>query len=255
MKHYLFLCIGLSFGVQVLAQNRIELSGLSPKQRVKLAKKEQKQAKKDPEYLQLMEKGLALFQNHAYEEARKVYQTAHDRRPQNVYPLVMLQDIEVAENKLAMESASQQDVELTSDASMNRELKLDGPYSSKHEEPIPKKDTSPKKPDGNPTSGNVEIIVNTPDALEKSNIAKNADPELPKSPVISYPTYENDGIYLDTLSEGSAEVFLITVVEKGVSTTYRKVHHAWGATYYFINGQDLPKHEYEQKIEAIGIKP
>ena len=87
--------IAFFFGTKFsLAQE--DFSNMSPKQRIKVAKKEQKAAKKDKEYLALMDEALIAFQAKDYSKAQDLYQKAHERRPDNVYPMVMLDDIALA---------------------------------------------------------------------------------------------------------------------------------------------------------------
>jgi len=246
---FLFIFVHTS----VLAQK--DWSNLSPNQKIKLAKKEQKAAKKDPEYLKLMDEALVLFQEGKFEEAKRKYTEAHNRRPDNVYPMVMLDDIEVAmnlpqeetkeevveeeiiqeisEKEIAIESLEEEILQEEN----NIEVQIDEMAEEEklEEESIEKEDTQivvPVEP---------EVVINRE---IKANTEKTVIIHPPK-------IYENDGVYREKLKEGNADVEQITIVEKGQATVYRKVTHAWGAVYYFENGDAIFKSEWEKVVSEI----
>jgi hypothetical protein len=71
--------------------------------------------------------------------------------------------------------------------------------------------------------------------------------------IINHPpkVYEKDGVFRENLKEGNADVEQITIVEKGQATVYRKVSHAWGAVYYFENGDAIFKSEWEKIVAEL----
>lgn len=221
-------------------------SKMSPKQKIKLAKKEQKAAKKDPEYLKLMDEALILFQDGKYNEAKVLYNTAHNRRPDNVYPMVMLDDIEVAitlpKEELVVEEIIQKEIIVENIAPQIIEEKVEV------EEEV----------------NVIEEVKNEDIALEVTPIVVPVDTEIKleeekkevvatEKVVITHPIkmYKEDGIYSEDLKEGNATIHQITFVEKGVSVVFRKVSHPWGAVYFFQNGDPITKAEWNKMQERV----
>ena len=246
-RSFLILLI-LSLSTSFYGQD--DWSKLSAKQKIKIAKKEQKAAKKDPEYLKLMEEALVLFQEGNFEDAKVKYEAAHDRRPDNVYPIVMLEDIEVAINspeeakeEAIVEESVQEVIEeevtpivapLISET--NVEIQED-----ELEEPIVEPEITESK----------EIILPTVAEKPTTVVKPTKHPEKETTRVQVQKEYLNDGVYKDSFKEGSANVEQIKIVNKGVETTYRKVSHSWGAIYYFKGEDSISKNEWEDLLKEI----
>lgn len=246
---FLFVFIQLP----VLAQK--DWSNLSANQKIKLAKKEQKAAKKDPEYLKLMEEALVLFQDGKFEEAKEKYSAAHSRRPDNVYPMVMLDDIEVAMNLPQVETQEEIVEEEIIEEIIEEEIAIE-----RLEEEILEEENEIEAEIDELAIDEIEIE----EAVEKDNtqIVVPIEPEVVinreikannEKTVINHPpkVYEKDGVYRENLKEGNADVEQITIVEKGQATVYRKVSHAWGAVYYFENGDAIFKSEWEKVVAEL----
>lgn len=220
------------------AQN--SFSNLSPKQKIKLAKKEQKAAKKDKEYIQLMDEALILFQDQHFLDAKSKYESASKRRPDNVYPLVMLDDIEIAINAQKEEIKQEEIAETTIPESiiLEEEIIISNKIIAIEEDPI--------------AIENKEIIV--PLDTEKE-IADNIKPDEKKEILIVKPraqkVYKDDGVYFSEFKEGSAQVSQIEIIKKGVNTSYRMVVHSWGATYYFKGSDPITKDEWLKINEEL----
>lgn len=223
--------------ISLTSYAQTDWSKLSANQKIKLAKKEQKEAKKDPEYIQMMDEAMLLFQEGQFEKAKEKYTQAHLRRPDNVYPMVMLDDIEIAMNLPKEEMVEEEiplaepevEIIIVEEPALLEDQNID---NSKVEEEIlveEKEIIIPKDPE------KTAPIVAKP---ERKAEVKNPSTQVQKS-------YENDGVYRESLKEGSAKVDQITVVEKGVSTVYRRVDHSWGATYFFKNGEAITEKEWD----------
>ena len=209
-------------------------SGLSANQKIKIAKKEQKAAKKDKEYLQLMDEALQLFQNKEFEAAQEKYEAAHLRRPDNVYPMVMLDDIQIA-----LETIEEETVIVKEE--IPEEIPIIQPELIEKEEIAEEKPIEPK------VDPQVQEPINLPKDPE-IEIAETQKPSLspePKVVIKQEPkVYLEDGTYFKNFKEGSANVEEIEIIEKGVKTSYRKVSHSWGAVYYFKNKDSITKEEW-----------
>lgn len=250
MTYKTFISIFIGVFIFTLNMNaQKDFSKLSPKQRIKLGKKEQKEAKNDPQYLKLMDEGLAFFQLKEYDKALSKYQQAHDRRPQNVYPLIMIDDVEVAKDVLTV--LTKPETEVTIDNNdlnakppeyKKQESNINNIAEEKEEENLETIETQSPDPDPEP------IVINTPENLEKKTIKSNKPVTLEKK---EEKVYDSDGIYRETFKEASATIHQVTIVNKGVSTVIRQVVHTWGGVFYFKNKDAISKQEYEKLIEEI----
>ena len=249
MNYKIFITLLLSvliFPLNAVAQQ--DFSKLSAKQKIKLGKKEQKEAKKDPEYLQMMNEGMIYFQSREYDKAISKYEAAHDRRPNNVYPMVMLEDINVAKESISAETKPETVVELIDSDVTERELEnkssdleITSNIDSIQESPSEKIEIIE-------TQTQVPIVIDTPEKIEKS-VVKSA--EVKTIPKKEEKVYENDGIYRETLKEGSATIYQITIVKKGKATVLREVIHTWGGEFYFFNQDPITKQEYKKLVSKL----
>lgn len=240
--------------IQLPALAQQDWSNLSPNQKIKLAKKEQKEAKKDPEYLKLMEEALVLFQEGKFEEAKEKYSAAHTRRPDNVYPMVMLDDIEVAMNLPQVETTEEIVEKEIIEEIIDEEIAIESP-----EEEILEAEIEIEVEIEDVT---IEEIEEEPLEKENTQILVPVEPEVvinreikasTEKTIINHPpkVYEKDGVYREKLKEGNADVEQITIVEKGIGTVFRKVSHAWGAVYYFKDGDAISKSEWEKVLAEL----
>ena len=235
----------LIFSINTEAQQ--DFSKLSAKQKIKLGKKEQKEAKKDPEYLQMMNEGMAYFQTKEYDKATTKYEDAHNRRPNNVYPMVMLEDINVARELVSVETKPETTVILP-DNTESRELETkesDLVVNSTN-------DSDQDNPDENPkiieTQTEDPIVINTPENIEKQVVVPTKVNTIDKK---EEKIYESDGIYRETLKEGSATIYQTTIVTKGKTTVLREVVHTWGGEFYFMDQDPITKQEYKKLITKL----
>ena len=221
-----------------------DFSKLSPRQKIKLGKKEQKAAKNDPEYLRLMDEGLAFFQLKEYEKAMTKYEAAHNRRPENVYPVVMIEDVEIAKELISSATKAETDVVLE-----NNDLSAKIPdYKSPETNIEPKEDEKKESPVITEVKTPTPIVISTPEKLEKQT-TKVSEPI--KTEEEEEKKYKNDGIFRETLKEGSATIYQVTVVKNGNATVIRQVVHTWGGVFYFKDKDAITKQEYEKLISEL----
>jgi hypothetical protein len=248
----LFILFIFSLNINTYAQS--DWAKMTSKQKVKLAKKEQKSAKKDPEYLKMMEEALLFFQDNLFDQAKEKYTQAHNRRPDNVYPMVMLDDIEVAmESALVIEQTEE---ELYVEDIIEKEI-IDEEITTPEEKEV----TVIEEEEAEEISiFEEEEIVEEPVSIlvppvKEKEISKTKLPEenSPNNTTIIHPTkvYAEDGVYREDLKEGNAKIDQITIIEKGVATVYRKVSHAWGAVYYFQNEEPITAAEWNKILVKI----
>ena len=249
MNYKIFITLLLSVLIFPLnAEAQQDFSKLSAKQKIKLGKKEQKEAKKDPEYLQMMNEGMVYFQSREYDKAIVKYEEAHNRRPNNVYPMVMLEDINVAKELISVETKSETEVVLISNDATSKE-----PENKQSDVVVSLKadsiqETQPEKPELIETQTQDPVVINTPEKLEKQVVVSNEVETIDKK---EEKVYENDGIYRETLKEGSATIYQITIVRNGKATVLREVVHTWGGEFYFLDQDPITKQEYKKLVSKL----
>ncbi len=94
LKKTLIITLLLASGLTSFAQPR-----LSPIEKAELAAKELEEAKNDPAFLKAMDEAHQLFESQSYEQAIAKYEEASKLRPQNVYPSVIIYDIQLEMGK------------------------------------------------------------------------------------------------------------------------------------------------------------
>ena len=249
MIYKIFITLLLSvliFPLKTEAQQ--DFSQLSSKQKIKLGKKEQTEAKKDPEYLQMMNEGMVYFQAKEYDKAITKYEAAHNRRPNNVYPMVMLEDINVAKELISVEAKPETEVVLLNSAASERE-----PENKQSDIVVNLKTDSiqepqPEKTELIETQTQDPIVINTPEKVEKQVVISNEVKPIDKKEA---KVYENDGIFHETLKEGSATIHQITIVKNGKATILREVVHTWGGEFYFLDQDAITKQEYKKLVSKL----
>jgi tetratricopeptide (TPR) repeat protein len=240
--------------LQATAQK--DWSKMSANEKIKLAKKEQKAAKKDPAYLALMNEALSLFQAGKMEEAKVKYTEAHELRPDNVYPMVMLDDIEIAMNMPIVESQEEKiEEEIVTEEiaieTLDEEIFEEENQIEAEEIAIEEEEVAEETEVLEITEEDSEIIVRDEPEMKIKKDAKLV--VTPETVTINHPpkVYEKDGVYKESFKEGSANVEQVTIVEKNVATIYRKVSHSWGAIYYFQDGEAITKAEWDKMLTEI----
>jgi hypothetical protein len=246
-KNLIIILIGVfAFSINIEAQK--DFPNLSAKQKIKLGKKEQKAAKKDPEYLALMEEGLSFFQQREYGKALAKYEDAHNRRPENVYPMVMIDDIEIARNLVETQANMETEVVLENNMIEAKQPEYKQPEIKDEPEVVKNEEIKQENPEIIETQTQDVIVIKTPEKLEKE-VVSEPKPIILEEKVEK--TYENDGIFRETLKEGSATIYQITIVENGVSTIIRQVVHTWGGVFYFKDKDAISKQEYQKLINEL----
>ncbi|MBK8338950.1 MAG: hypothetical protein IPK99_02560 [Flavobacteriales bacterium] len=269
------LTIGCLWGLVGWCQERQEngqagaFARLSAKERTRLAKQEETEANQDVEYLSLMANAERLFQEQRFDEAMAVFEQAEERRPLNVYPKVKIDDLRVL--------ISKRDAELReAQAASNAAVAPSGiPPSVPIQEPDPEHDIGApiQETPGINAAPVVEEVVpdhaknEAPSAENSATIsvgqtgAKRApQPQVAKRPPLVAPATEGeraeipapvlpDGVQEERFKEGQAIVLQRTCRSGHVVQVYRKVEHAWGKTFYFLDGLSVQERVW---IERFG---
>ncbi len=238
------LCLA-SVGAQPPGRGSLteDFPGMSAKERSRIAKQEEGEAKADTAYQRMMASGEVLFQQQRYEEALAAYKEARARRPYNVYPKVKIQDLEafLDQRRKAEEAAA------PAPLSPPRSVEATAPPQK-----APDRDTSTvqvrQEPEPRAEPGKVAQVRVAPQA---TNATPQAAPlPAPKpAPVqaAAAPPPSKDGMQEREYKEGNAFVMERTVTQNGHATVYRKVVHSW-ATYYFMDGKPIDERVWKERF-------
>lgn len=250
VRFMLFTVLSLPFSLS--AQE--EFADLSAKERISIAEEEKSKAKDDPVFQRLMQDGHELFENKHYLRAIRKYEEAQAQRPYNVYPKVIITDIELSmkdtleilrkaertqipdplpkpEKKLEEQNEPEPDQTETEEQRLKRleewERKERERLQAEREK---RKEEEAKETTVTEVSGDVEEL-----SLEdfKKDLAKQ------------YPS----GLTETTTKEGNKTIITRVIVSEGKGNEYKKVVHNWGGVFYFKNGTAVPERVWKQETE------
>lgn len=229
---------------------------LSTKERIKVAENEEREASSDTKFQSIMQDGHVLFKDKHYLKAIRAYEKAQDRRPYNVYPKVIIADIELSmkdtlETLRAAEKAEtqQNQINKTETPPENLKPKVEVPKPESEKERQDKlekwenqerarlerereleKERNDAKPVETRMAGDVEIL--STDDFRK---------ELGER----YPSGVTEEIY----TEGNKTITKRIIVSRKIGNEYKKVVHGWGGVFYFKNGEAVTERVWIQDTE------
>lgn len=217
-----------------------EFAGMSAKERNRIAKQEQEDARNDPRFIAVMAEADAHFQAQRYEEALGKYAEARRLRPLNVFPKVRIQDLQALLAKHAAEqrepeAAPQHEPEVPSPTSIPVEEKHPLPANAAEPVEAPVREIPPAPPSATAPLPKPSPV---PRALEKKAMPVKSEAEPPLA----------DGVQERSFIEGRAVVLERVVAKDGLTVAYRKVTHPWGQVIHFRDGQAISEREW---IEAF----
>lgn len=221
---------------------------LSAQERSAIAEREMLEAARDSDFLRLMDEGYSLFVQKHYLKAIRKYEVARDMRPYNVYPKVIITDIELSmKDTLQTLRENETEEERTADR-----------YERKPLPELPNREKEMKEFD----EREKERLKNV-DKWEKNQRRQVADQvELKKDeddkklelqpltgqdvPVASIEDLQkelgkqySEGITQRSYDEGNRKITEHIVVKNGLGNEYKRVEHAWGGKFYFKNGSSI----------------
>ncbi len=243
--HCFFAFAILTLFSQNIALAQPEFKRLSAKERIAIGEREEVEAATDVTFQNKMEEGHELFKERHYLKAIHSYEEAQEKRPYNVYPRVIIADIELSmKDTLAL---------------LREEEKKSPPPPPKEIEA--KTETEPKvTPDDTVKRlddwerKERERMQKERDAKTKSEpIPAPIDGDVPRMSIEEYRTELGqkfpDGITETISVEGNKNVTQRVVVRSGKGDEYRRVEHSWGGVFYFKNGEAVPERVWKQETE------
>lgn len=244
---YLALAAGAQAQGTDAASLTDEFSRLSPKERARIARKEQEEARVDTAYQRVMARAEERFQQARYEDALAGYEQGRRMRPLNVYPKVKIQDIQALIKKRDEEVAKAAAiVPGTKEEPIVPAVVPTEPVATviaPREDPPPPADVAPvpeavhrpaepaplreKRTPAPLAAPIVRDTVRTARAEASNAPQREAVPQLP------------DGVRENRYREGNADVIERVVTRSGKSSVYKRTENKWGQVYYFEDGQPI----------------
>jgi hypothetical protein len=237
----LFVSTGL-FGQNDFAQ-------LSAKDRIKVAEQEEIDARRDADFQRIMQSGHEFFKEKHYLKAIHKYEEAQEKRPFNVYPKVIIADIELSmKDTLAVLRKAEQ---MESERTVQKE--------------IPKQEVKPEPEVESEAERQRRLEEWERNEREKRAEERERQKELEKPattvvegdvPVISQDEFREElgskypsGITEEITSEGNKTITKRVKVADGKGDEYKRVVHGWGGVFYFKNGDAVTERVWTQETE------
>lgn len=234
---------------------------MSPKERARVAQREQEESRTDGAYQAKMAEGETLFQQDRYEEAMALFEEARILRPLNVYPKVKIEDLKVLIRQRDERNAAEKD---GSEVPQPPHAVDTGGASALPDQPAP---VAVKAPEAGPLevfSPNDRVpppadsTTTTPASLGGSDPAPvrkqmtrtmqapRTEPAeaLPPTPTPPPP----DGVVENRYKQGSAQVTEMMVTQNGRTTVFKRVAHKYGQVYYFEDGQAIDGRVWRERF-------
>lgn len=179
----------------IAAQN--EFANLSAKAKTEMAKSEEIESEKDEIFQELMGTGMEHFESNRFEEAISAFESAGNRRPINVYPPVMIEDVKLAMSVYVEEEIEEEPKEDIPEVKKEPEMTAEERVELMYQQELAKVyDNPPVKPKEEKTDPieeqperNAEGIIILEKEIKDSEpggtpIDKSVEPEVIKEEVI-----------------------------------------------------------------------
>lgn len=230
-----------------------KFADLSAKERIKVAEQEEIDAKSDSDFQRMMLTGHELFKERHYLKAIHKYEEAQEKRPYNVYPKVIIADIELS-MKDTLEVLRKEEKKLQNQRDNQRS---DQQKPDKEQKEIPveseaerlkrvneweKKEREKRAQERERTTDKKEETVS---AQPTGDIAVMSVEDFRKELGQTYPT----GITEEIIEEGNKTITKRVKVAGGKGDEYKRVEHGWGGIFFFKNGDAITERMWKQETE------
>lgn len=230
---------------------------LSSKERINIAEKEESEAKNDTKFQSLMQEGHLLFKDKHYLKAIHSYEKAQDRRPYNVYPKVIIADIELSMKDTLQTLRAAERAEALKEELEKAEKPAEIKKEEKSENPEPESEKE-RREKQEKWENQERAKLERQRELEKQrenekpaetqmagDVVKLSTEDFKKDLGQKYP----DGITEEMTTEGNKTIIKRIVVSNNVGNEYKKVVHGWGGVFYFKNGEAVTDRVWIQETE------
>jgi hypothetical protein len=259
MKLYNLLIVAITFFVFGSLQGQTtdtEFSKLSAKERSEIAQKETMEAARDHAFLYLMDQGHQLFVEKRYLESVRKYEDARALRPRNVYPPVIIRDIELSMKDTLQLLREKEKEEKPETPSARKEPEL--PDREKIMEEFRKKEAERQKKVDEWESSQRRYMARERALKEEEDqeqqelgkfkgrdVREASVEELQEELAREY----SDGVTQRSYDDGQRKITERVVVRKGIGNAYKRVEHPWGGKFYFKNGQPISEETWNQETQ------
>lgn len=231
-----------------------EFSKLSAKERSEIAEKETFEAARDQAFLYLMDEGHYLFVQKKYLESIEKYEAAAQLRPRNVYPPVIIRDIELSmKDTLKMMREQLQELDpkpqtARKEPTLPDREKIMAEFREKEQQRQKKVDEWEQSQ--RRYSARERALKEDEDQEKRplddfsgKDIRQASEEELQQELAEQY----SDGITQRSYDDGPRKVTERVVVHKGIGNAYKRVEHPWGGKFYFKNGKPISEETWNQE--------
>jgi len=230
---------------------------LSAKEKAELARQEQMEASRDAQFLDLMDEGHSLFEARKYLQSIRKYEKAGELRPLNVYPPVIIRDIELS-MKDTLEVLREREKEMQKETPEEDRIQPEKPLPDREEEMAEfreKEKERQQKVDNWEEKQRRQLARER--ALKKEEDQKSRELVDQKGRDVRETSMEefqrdladqySSGVTQRTYEEGQRKITERIVVKGNVGNEYKKVEHAWGGKFYFKNGSPISEETWNQE--------
>lgn len=242
------LCLMVRFAAAQPEELTGDFGKLSAKERARIAKQEDADAREDAAYQQVMGEAELLFRSASYDEALVKYKEARTMRPYNVYPKVKIQDLQAliakreAEAKAMAEEVPvpEPDPPVIPAPVVQEPVPVVEPAQAEPEKPAPVE----QKPLPTPV-----VVAPKPKEQPSAPLPIPIKPVKPYTPPAAEEPHEavqeGERIY----KEGRSVVVERRIQREGRITIYRKVTHPWGEVNYFRDGTPISERAFTTDLQ------
>lgn len=249
------LFAGLVASTSILAQGR-DFSELSASERAERAEKESLEAAQDQAFLFLMDKGHQMFSEKHYLKAIRAYEDAGALRPNNVYPPVIIRDIEISMKDTLNTLRKKEAEEL--DSTKQQRTKPELPDREKIMEEFREKEAERQQKAAQWESEERKQLARHRELKKDEEGEKRELDDYSGSDVRDASLEEfqeslaeeyNEGVTQRSYEEGNRKITERVVVKNNKGNVYKRVEHAWGGKFYFKNGTPISEESWKQETQ------
>ncbi|HLV53722.1 MAG TPA: hypothetical protein VKY29_06865 [Cryomorphaceae bacterium] len=239
--------------LSTVANAQDEWENLSTRERLRIGEQEKREAENDAEFQKLMREGHSLFKDKHYLKAIRKYEEAQEQRPYNVYPKVIIADIELSmKDTLAILRENERLENLRNNPPPPPEAEEESTEEYKPELTETKQETIDRLSDWEREERRKrEMQRERERQREEEPSSVPTSGEVPQMSTEEYQaelgrTYPQ-GVTETVEKEGNKTITTRIVVKDQKGNSYRKVAHDWGGVFYFKNGKAVTQRVWDEE--------
>lgn len=229
------------------------MKGLSAKERAERARQEQMEASQDDQFLLLMDSGHSLFRAKKYLKSIHSYEQAGQLRPLNVYPPVIIRDIELSMRDTLQvlreqEAIAEKQNEVRERPELpDREKEMEEFHEKEKERQknVEKWEDQQRRQLAHQRALKKDQDEKQRDLVDKrgNDVGSASVEELQKDLAEQY----SQGVSQRTYNDDQRVITERIVVKGDKGNEYKRVEHPWGGKFYFKNGSPISEETWNQE--------